>query len=180
MFFVLFRYPSFLFYFDKHRHWQMKYRRFAASSAQKSAKRFVKLQNYVRQSESRQALDLGGVFPLRFISREPASERTSFFISSDFISDSMWSLRTVSLQRWGWKWVVVVSYLNDLFDSYVQEQVTLSHFIVISAGPGKERTPNGQVSKWESLSKSHRSDLCEEDNISTEFPPIVLFIITET
>ena len=65
-------------YFDKYRHWQMKYRRFAASSAQKSAKRFVKLQNYVRQSDSRQALDLGGVFPLRFISREPASERTSF------------------------------------------------------------------------------------------------------
>ena len=40
-----------------------------------------------------------------------------------------------------------------LFDSYVQEQLTLSHFIVISAGPGKERTPNGQVSKWESLSR---------------------------
>ena len=139
-----------------------------------------RLQNYVRRSESRQALDLGGVFSLRFISREPASERTSFYRSSDFISDSMRSLRTVSLQRWGWKWVVVVSYLNDLFDSYVQEQLTLSHFIVISAGPGKERTPNGQVSKWESLSKSHRSDLCEEDNISTEFPPIVLFIITET
>lgn len=180
MFFVLFRYPSFLFYFDKHRHWQMKYRRFAVSSAQKSAKRLVKLQNYVRRSESRQALNLGGVFSLSFISREPASERTSFFISSDFISDSTRSLRTVSLQRWGWKWVVVVSYLNDLFDSYVQEQLILSHFIVISAGPGKERTPNGQVSKWESLSESHRSDLCEEDNISTEFPPIVLFIITET
>ena len=180
MFFVLFRYPSFLFWFDKQRHWQMKYRRFAASSAQKSAKRLVKLKNYVRRSESRQALDLGGVFSLRFISREPASERTSFYRSSDFISDSMRSLRTVSLQRWGWKWVVVVSYLNELFDSYVQEQLTLSHFIVISAGPGKERTPNGQVSKWESLSKSHRSDLCEEDNISTEFPPIVLFIITET
>ena len=99
MFFVLFRYPSFLFCFDKHRHWQMKYRRFAASSAQKSAKRLVKLKNYVRRSESRQALDLGGVFSLSFISREPASERTSFFISSDFISDSMRSLRTVSLQR---------------------------------------------------------------------------------
>ena len=107
----------------------------------------------MRRSESRQALDLGGVYSLRFISREPASERTSFYRSSDFISDSMRSLRTVSLQRWGWKWVVVVSYLNDLFDSYVQEQLTLSHFIVISAGPGKERTPNGQVSKWESLSR---------------------------
>ena len=59
-----------------------------------------------------------------------------------------------------------------LFDSYVQEQLTLSLLIVISAGPGKERTPNGQVSKWESLSKSHRSDLCEDDNISTEFPAI--------
>ena len=112
-----------------------------------------RLQNYVRRSESRQALDLGGVFSLRVISREPASERTSFYRSSDFISDSMRSLRTVSLQRWGWKWVVVVSYLNDLFDSYVQEQLILSHFIVISAGPGKERTPNGQVSKWESLSR---------------------------
>lgn len=55
---------------------------------------------------------------------------------------------------------------------HVQEQLTLSHFIVISAWPGKERTRNGQVSKWESLSKGHRSDLCEADNISTEFLPI--------
>lgn len=112
--------------------------------------RLVKLQNYVRRSESRQALDLGGVFSLRFFEnllvRGPVS---IFYRSSDFISDSMRSLRTVSLQRWGWKWVAVVSYLIDLFDSYVQEQLTLSLFNVISAGPGKERTPNGQVSKWE-------------------------------
>ena len=99
MFFVLFTHPSFLFYFDKDRHWQIKYGRFAASSAQKSANRLVKLPNYVRRSESRQALDLGGVFSLRFISRKPASERTSFYRSSDFISDSMRSLRTVFLQR---------------------------------------------------------------------------------
>lgn len=141
----------------------------------KYANRLVKLQNYVRRSESRQPLDLEGVFSLRFNSREPAGlKRTSFYRSSDFISDSMRSLRTVSLQRWGWKWVVVpvVSYLNDLLDSYVQEQLTLSHSIVISAGPGKERTPNGQVSKWESLSEVCRSDLCEGDNSSTEFPPI--------
>ena len=176
VFFVFFTHPSFLFYFDKHRHWQIKYGWFAASSAQKSANRLFKLQNYVRRSESRQALDLGGVFSLRFISKEPASlKRTSFYRSSDFVSDSMRSLKTVSLQRWGWKWVVV-SHLNDLFDSYVQEQLTLSHFIVISAWPGKERTPNGQVSKWESLSKGHRSDLCEEDDISTKFPPPTCFI----
>ena len=62
--------------------------------------------------------------------------------------------------------------MDDLFDSYVQEQLTLSHFIVISAGPGKERTPNGQVSKWESLSEVCRSDLCEGYNSSTVFPPI--------
>ena len=100
MFFVLFTHPSFLFYFDKHRHWQIKYGRFTASSAQKSPNRLVKLQNCVRRSESRQALDLGGVFSLRFISREPAGlKRTSFYTSSDFISDSMRSLKTVSLQR---------------------------------------------------------------------------------
>ena len=89
MFFVLFTHSSFLFYFDKHRQWQMKY-----------ANRLVKLQNYVRRSESRQPLDLEGVFSLRFNSREPAGlKRTSFYRSSDFISDSMRSLRTVSLQR---------------------------------------------------------------------------------
>ena len=100
MFFVLFTHPSFLFYFDKHRHWQIKYGRFAASSAQRSANRLVKAAE-VRATvrEYRQALDLRRVFSLRFISREPASERTSFYRYSDFISDSMRSLRTVSLQR---------------------------------------------------------------------------------
>lgn len=151
MFFVLFTYPSFLFYFDKHRHWQMKYGRFAASSAQKST---------IDSSSCRITCDGQRVSKLliweayspfalcreNLLVRGPVS---IFYRSSDFISDSMRSLRTVSLQRWGWKWVAVVSYLNDLFDSYVQEQLTLSLFIVISAGPGKERTPNGQVSKWE-------------------------------
>ena len=46
--------------------------------------RLVKLQNYVRRSESKQALDLGGVFSLRFMSREPASERTSFYLLQIF------------------------------------------------------------------------------------------------
>lgn len=80
VFFVLFTHPSFLVYFDKQRHWQIKYGQFAASSAQKSANRLVKLQNYVPRSESRQAQSWFGrrILPSLYLERTCWSKEDQF------------------------------------------------------------------------------------------------------